>query len=103
MGLTSGVTEVSAGNSHTCAVVSGGVQCWGDNSSNGLLGNNSSTQSLVPVQVTGLTFAGNANSHVAKQARIESLSREANILYSHTVCKRRHQLPRAQRHRLLHP
>ena len=43
------VTAVSAGDRHGCAVVNGGVQCWGLNS-DGHLGNNSTTSSLVPVQ-----------------------------------------------------
>ncbi len=48
------VTAVAAGTFHSCAVVNGGVQCWGGNF-NGELGNNSIAQSLVPAQVTGLT------------------------------------------------
>ena len=58
-------TSVSAGFGHSCAVVDGGVQCWGKNS-NGELGNNSTTQSLVPVQtipalsnVTAVAAGGN--------------------------------------------
>ena len=52
-GLTSGVTAVSVGNIHSCAVVGGAARCWGDNSS-GQLGNGSTTRSTVPVQVSGL-------------------------------------------------
>ncbi len=44
------VTAVSAGFSHTCAVVDGGVQCWGANF-NGQLGNNSTAESHVPVPI----------------------------------------------------
>ena len=42
------VTTVSAGSNHSCAMVDGGVQCWGNNDI-GQLGNNSTTQSLLPV------------------------------------------------------
>jgi len=61
LGLTSGVTTISAGSSeHACAIVDGGVQCWGYNS-NGQLGNNDSmTVSEVPVQAQGLTSGASA-------------------------------------------
>lgn len=52
-GLTSGVTAVAAGESHTCAVANGAALCWGSGAL-GALGNNSTTSSAVPVQVQGL-------------------------------------------------
>ena len=54
-GLSSGVDAISAGVYHTCAVLStGAVKCWGYNPY-GQLGDNSQTNRLTPVAVSGLS------------------------------------------------
>lgn len=53
LGLGAGVTAIEAGEFHTCAVVSGGVRCWGRNLA-GELGDGSNTDSGTPVVVGGI-------------------------------------------------
>lgn len=52
----SGVTAVSAGHYHTCAVVNGGVKCWGGNN-DGQLGDSTTKDNSSPVQA----IAANSN------------------------------------------
>jgi len=54
IGLASGVTAISTGTLHACAVKDGGAWCWGYNGS-GQLGNNTTVDSPVPVPVSGLS------------------------------------------------
>ncbi|MGQ0845227.1 MAG: RCC1 domain-containing protein [Sporichthyaceae bacterium] len=71
--LASGVSALSLGNGHTCALVKGALNCWGGNGY-GQLGTGKRTQLLAPAVVPGLatgvvaTAAGNGASCAISRA-----------------------------------
>ena len=63
---TSDVTSVSAGDNHTCALIKGGLYCWGSNTY-GELGDGSSIDKYIPTQVfpvnTGMSAVISGGNH----------------------------------------
>ena len=51
--MSVGVTAISVGPTHSCAIKNGGVWCWGSNT-DGQLGNGTKIASQAPAPVTGL-------------------------------------------------
>ncbi len=70
-GLLSGVTKITAGGFHSCAVVGGGVQCWGNNPEGGVLGD---TPDVVPIPgflpTTPSDFDADRRSDIVWQNRV---------------------------------
>jgi alpha-tubulin suppressor-like RCC1 family protein len=70
----SGVTAIAAGERHTCALLAGGgLKCWGQNTF-GQLGDATSTRSLSPVDVSGITAANGVTSIAAGRSHTCALA-----------------------------
>jgi alpha-tubulin suppressor-like RCC1 family protein len=54
IGLTNGVTAIAGGERHTCALIQGGVKCWGNNL-DGQLGDGTIIERVTPVDIAELT------------------------------------------------
>jgi len=54
LGANTGVVQITAGDDHTCALLSAGVKCWGRNVE-GQLGDSTNVYKNVPTDVTGFT------------------------------------------------
>lgn len=67
----SGVTQVAAGASHTCAISGGEVRCWGANYA-GQLGNGSFDSSNEPVIVAGLSDVIHVTTGVAHTCAVDA-------------------------------
>ena len=69
--FASGATAVSAGYAHTCAVVGGGLQCWGANSLGEVNGKSSIKSILRPIQVleSGVTAVAAGGLHTCAVVR----------------------------------
>ena len=77
-----GVTQISAGIRSTCAVVSGGAFCWGEND-RGQLGDGTTTNNASPVQVQGLSVSSlTMGALTSGVTQIGTLSRHACAVVS---------------------
>jgi alpha-tubulin suppressor-like RCC1 family protein len=70
-GLPSGVTALSAGLAHTCALAGGKVYCWGANDL-GQLGDGTDTGSTSPVAVDGLDSAAQLDTGASHTCVVDS-------------------------------
>jgi alpha-tubulin suppressor-like RCC1 family protein len=78
----SGATAVSVSQSHSCAVVSGGVKCWGNNIV-GAIGNGSNVNVLAPVEIIPFNSGVTAISAAGTERYVPNL---ASYVYDAHTC-----------------
>jgi len=82
VGNLAGISQISLGSAHSCALISGSIYCWGLNAF-GQLGINNTIQKLTPVQVLGIGGVGllsniiqfsSGHSHICAVTDLNSVS-----------------------------
>ena len=80
--LLTGVSAITAGANHTCALLTtGGVDCWGNNY-NGELGINSTTESNTPVAVVALAPTGVSGSAAIDSSVVTWVGSSGSVSYT---------------------
>ena len=83
--LLTGVSAITAGQNHTCALLTtGSVDCWGYNYS-GQLGNNSTTDSYAPVAVVALAPTGVSGSAASRSSVVSWTGSSGSVSYTVTA------------------
>lgn len=81
----SGATQVSAGGSHSCALVAGNVKCWGDNGASQLGTGTGPGERNAPVVIAGLTTVFNQVTRVTTGNRHSCALMEFSLTAARSV------------------
>ncbi|MCL5950154.1 MAG: RCC1 domain-containing protein [Chloroflexi bacterium] len=84
--MTSGVTAISTGYDHTCAVIGGAAKCWGNNT-RGQLGNGMTTLRLTPIDVVGMQGDSSVDLSIDSITPVQALESQAFVKDKRTALK----------------